>query len=372
MRLRFTLLAVLFGLLAPIASLAKETKDIQFKFKNADPVVFSHDFHLGLPLINNNCKKCHNAIFNLRQVHHFTMAEMEKTKACGACHTGVKAFSVTDEKSCIRCHNGKPRNITFKPKGASEAEFSHDLHIAKIGGKCRSCHNGKVIIGKDKNVTMAQMENGKTCGACHDGKKAFTVAANCGNCHKGMKPREIVFKTTGINDAVFSHKFHLEMAYTCKDCHTKVFPYKAGAKQFTMAEMEQGKACGTCHNGKDAATVVGNCNRCHISTRDFEWEIPGAGRAVFSHTYHMTKKFSCDDCHFKVFLTGTMAKRFSMKQMEKGDSCGACHNGKGAFTVSSNCGRCHPVKDIDFVQNAIHFGADISERRTAIRSGATR
>jgi len=38
------------------------------------------------------------------------------------------------------------------------------------------------------------------------------------------------------------------------------------------------------------------------------------------------------------FPTGTMAKRFTMKQMEEGKSCGACHDGKGAFTVSANCG----------------------------------
>jgi c(7)-type cytochrome triheme protein len=343
MKLRFTVLAVLFGMLAPIASFAKETKDIQFKFKNAEPVVFSHDFHLGLSLINNNCKKCHNAIFNLRERRHYTMAEMEKTKSCGACHTGVKAFSVADEKSCVRCHKGKPRSISFKPKGASEAEFSHELHIAKTGGKCRSCHNSTVITGKDKNVTMAQMEKGKTCGACHDGKKAFTVAANCGNCHKGMKPREIVFKAPGINDAVFSHKFHLEMAYTCKDCHTKVFPYKAGAKQFTMAEMEQGKACGTCHNSKDAATVVGNCNRCHKGFKpgDITFKTDG-GDVKFSHGFHLDM-YKCEDCHTKRFPYKAGVKHFGMAGMEAGNSCGGCHNGKDAFSVKGDCDKCHKM-----------------------------
>jgi c(7)-type cytochrome triheme protein len=31
---------------------------------------------------------------------------------------------------------------------------------------------------------MAEMEKGKSCGACHDGKTAFATTANCAKCHK--------------------------------------------------------------------------------------------------------------------------------------------------------------------------------------------
>jgi c(7)-type cytochrome triheme protein len=31
---------------------------------------------------------------------------------------------------------------------------------------------------------MKQMEKGKSCGACHDGKKAFSVKGECAKCHK--------------------------------------------------------------------------------------------------------------------------------------------------------------------------------------------
>jgi c(7)-type cytochrome triheme protein len=342
MKFRFIVLAVLVGMLTPLAVSAKETKDIVFKFKNADSVVFSHDFHLSK--YNNNCKVCHNAIFNLRAIRHFTMAEMEKTKACGACHTGIKAFSVADEKSCVRCHKGKPRNVTFKVKGATEVVFSHEAHLAKLAGKCKSCHNGKVITGMDKTVTMAEMEKGKVCGACHNGKTAFTVAGNCGNCHKGMSPRDITFKTPGINDAVFSHKFHLEMDYNCKDCHTKIFPYKVGVKQFTMAEMEQGKACGACHQGKDhGASVIGNCNRCHKGFKPgvITFKTDG-GDVKFSHEFHL-EMYKCDDCHTKRFPYKAGVKHYGMAGMEAGNSCGGCHNGKDAFTVKENCDKCHKM-----------------------------
>ena len=30
-----------------------------------------------------------------------------------------------------------------------------------------------------------------------------------------------------------------------------------------------------------------------------------------------------------------------MKEMQKGKSCGACHNGKTAFSVKGDCTKCH-------------------------------
>lgn len=259
MRLRLSVLTLLILAVSAFTAYGKETKDVYFKFKNADPVVFSHDVHLKH---YTNCKICHLAIFNLKARRHYTMAEMEKTKSCGACHNNVKAFSVASEKYCSRCHKGRPRTVVFKVKGATDAFFSHDLHLASVGGKCKTCHDGKLITGKDKGVTMAQMEKGKTCGACHNGKRAFTVAGNCGKCHKGMEPKELTFKVKDAGDVKFSHQFHLNM-FKCADCHTKTFPFKAGVKKNTMGDMEKGKSCGACHNGKEAFSVAGDCEKCH-------------------------------------------------------------------------------------------------------------
>lgn len=341
MKSRLAVVLLLIGVLSPLTAQCKETKDILFKFKNADPVVFSHDLHLLK--YNNNCKVCHNAIFNLRDRRHYTMAEMEKTKSCGACHSGIKAFSVASDKDCVRCHKGKPRSIAFRPKGVTDVVFSHASHTAKAGVNCKSCHNGKIITGKDKNVTMAEMEKGKTCGACHNGKKAFTVAENCGTCHKGMKPREMVFKTKGITDAVFSHKFHLDMDYKCDVCHTKIFPYKAVSGRATMADMEKGKSCGACHNGKDAATVAGNCDRCHKGFKPGVITFKNEGGEVkFSHDFHLGM-YKCADCHTKLFPFKAGVQHVGMGGMEQGKSCGACHNSKDAFSVKGDCEKCHKM-----------------------------
>ncbi|WP_026842710.1 cytochrome c3 family protein [Citrifermentans bremense] len=340
MQFRLATLTLLIVCLLPVAVLAKETKDIKFPLQNADAVVFSHDVHLKK--YNNNCRICHNAIFNLKSKRHFTMAEMEKTKSCGACHSGVKAFSVADDKSCVKCHKGKPRDVQFKVKNAGQTVFSHSNHLAKVKGECRACHNGVVITGKEGRVTMAQMEKGKTCGACHNGKRAFTVAGNCGNCHKGMKPREISFKSKGVTNAVFSHDFHIE-AFSCKNCHTKIYPFQAGVKHFTMADMAKGKSCGACHNGKEAFSSNGDCNKCHKGykpgTVTFKTE---SGDVKFSHDFHL-EAYKCADCHTKLFPFKAGAKHSTMGDMEHGKSCGACHNGKDAFSSNGDCDKCHKM-----------------------------
>jgi c(7)-type cytochrome triheme protein len=327
-------------MLSAVCAGAAETKDIKFSFKSADPVVFSHEFHLGK--YNNNCKICHNAIFNLKDRRHFTMAEMEKTKSCGACHSGVRAFSVASEKDCIRCHKGKPREITYKIKGLGEAAFSHAIHIAKTGGACRSCHNGKVITGKEKAVTMAEMANGKSCGTCHNGKDVFATSGDCTKCHKGMKPRDIVFKLKDIPAATFSHDIHTA-AYGCKECHTKIFPYKAVVGKATMDNMASGKSCGTCHNGKDVFATTGDCAKCHKGLKPgvINFKLPKpAGDATFSHEFHL-QAYKCADCHTKIFPYRSGSTKATMADMENGKACGTCHGkGKDAFGVD-DCIKCH-------------------------------
>jgi c(7)-type cytochrome triheme protein len=336
-RVLLLVISVLF--LSVICAGAVETKDIKFNFKNASPVVFSHEVHLKE--YNNNCRMCHNALFDLKDIKRYTMAEMEKTKSCGACHSGVKAFSVASDKNCSRCHTGKPQNVPYTVKGLGTVVFSHTIHIAKIGGACKTCHNGKVITGKEKAVTMAEMEKGRTCGACHNGKRTFTVSANCDRCHKTLKPKEITFNLKGVTPASFSHTFHTSV-YSCKDCHTKTFPYKTVVGKTTMDDMAKGKSCGTCHNGKDAFASSGDCDKCHKGMKPSQLTFKSKSGTItgyFSHAFH-TEIYKCSDCHTKLFPYGN-GKRTTMKLMETGISCGACHEGNTAFSVKSDCLKCH-------------------------------
>ncbi len=334
-----TFLTITLLLTAAMAG-AAEYKDVTFTFKNAGPVVFSHELHLSK--YNKNCKVCHSAIFNLRERRHFSMAEMEKTRSCGACHTGVKAFSVANVKDCVRCHKEAPKDVEYQVKGLGSTVFSHAKHIAKNGGNCKACHFSKATT-KGTGVTMAQMEKGQKCGACHNGKPTFAVTANCERCHKGLKPKDITFALKNVPSATFSHAFHLQ-AYKCADCHTKTFPYRAVTGKATMEDMTKGKSCGACHNGKDAFSSSGDCGKCHKGLKPgiMKFKTDG-GEATFSHDFHL-QSYKCADCHTKIFPFKAGALKATMVDMEAGKSCGACHNkGKDAFPVQDDCGKCHKM-----------------------------
>jgi c(7)-type cytochrome triheme protein len=79
---------------------------------------------------------------------------------------------------------------------------------------------------------------------------------------------DIVFKRQGgeggVPTSTFPHWFH-RIRYKCYACHPTLFEMKAGANKITMDAIQEGKFCGTCHNGKVAwAASFETCNRCHV------------------------------------------------------------------------------------------------------------
>ncbi|WP_337287034.1 c(7)-type cytochrome triheme domain-containing protein [Candidatus Methylomirabilis sp.] len=66
----------------------------------------------------------------------------------------------------------------------------------------------------------------------------------------------------------FDHKTHIEKGQKCLNCHGKGKPFKTKAgtsPDLTMKAYNEGKACGTCHNGKVAFSTkeMANCLKCH-------------------------------------------------------------------------------------------------------------
>jgi len=316
------------------------TPDVNFR---AGAALFSHKIHTNAEKKMYICIDCHSGIF-IGGVNspRYTMGEMEKDRSCGACHDANIAFSVTG--SCDRCHTGT-KNITFNISNAGKVEFSHSFHLGMY--KCDDCHNKLFTTGAQrKTYTMAQMEKGLSCGGCHDGKTAFSVARECGKCHP---IKDILFKA----DARFPHKRHLEM-YSCSDCHNAFFTPNSENRRYTMAEMEKDRSCGACHDSIFAFSVKGDCNRCHMSTQEIKIEVKETGPVIFSHKFH-TGLYKCDECHYGIFPTGSMVRRFNMAQMESGNSCGACHDSKTAFSVKGSCDKCHPIKEISFRDSGALF-----------------
>lgn len=309
--------------------------DVPITVPDFGTLIFSHDKHLGA----FTCTDCHNALFSTsRNNEHYSMAQMERGKGCGACHDGSTAFSV--KKNCSKCHQVKDVSMT------GESVFSHKLHLDLSYG-CTDCHSKLFVAGPGRTyATMRDMENGISCGTCHDSKTAFSVKGDCQKCHRNVN----LIKFKAFN-AIFSHPSHTAL-FKCSDCHSSVFIGGARSVRYTMPQMEKGKSCGACHDGKTAFGVTANCDKCHPGTpADITFRIKDAGIVNFSHVRHKSN-FSCSDCHNTIFGTGVSATRFTMADMEKGKSCGACHDGKTAFGVKQNCGKCHPVKEIRFSDDA--------------------
>ena len=246
-------------------------------------VLFSHKVHVedrGL-----SCDMCHSKLFemsslNAQERSDFTMSSLYKGKYCGACHNGTMAFASNTQ--CARCHVGVkgfdaavkaskdnpsagaaqgPKDAIVLGKGDAAVKFKHDVHTKSF--KCGECHTKLFAFkkGQDK-ISMAGIYAGKHCGACHNGKKAFS-SNDCSKCHpKTPAPKaDLVYKPEGIGLVKFSHAFHTQ-SFACKDCHTKIFSMKKGGIKMTMDAMNAGKQCGGCHNGK-LATAVTECGKCH-------------------------------------------------------------------------------------------------------------
>jgi c(7)-type cytochrome triheme protein len=80
-----------------------------------------------------------------------------------------------------------PENFDFAGGAQGKVTFSHEKHLAK-NPKCTDCHTKifKMAKGQRSTPKMAEMEQGQSCGACHNGQAAFDVKdkAGCAKCHK--------------------------------------------------------------------------------------------------------------------------------------------------------------------------------------------
>lgn len=75
--------------------------------------------------------------------------------------------------------------VIIENEDIGSIEFSHYQHLDALGKNCVLCHNRVFHINpkKNKSVSMAEMEQGESCGACHNGNRAFSVKENCESCH---------------------------------------------------------------------------------------------------------------------------------------------------------------------------------------------
>lgn len=151
----------------------------------------------------------------------------EKEKAEKAPEKVISAAEAVSSLPCFKCHSYQKFSSTPQ-KGI----FSHQIHT-KTGYHCNQCHDFEAHKYMKINKDI------------------------CGNCHN---IKVIALKKTSM-PSKFNHESHSKM-FGCKECHPKTFVMKAGSAYITMKDINEGKFCGACHNGK-AASPASDCEKCH-------------------------------------------------------------------------------------------------------------
>ena len=91
------------------------------------------------------------------------------------------------------------------------------------------------------------------------------AVAFVGNAMAVPPGKTVEFAGGDAGKVTFDGKIHADKGLKCNDCHTKIFKMKKAAEKITMADMNAGKNCGTCHNGEKAfkSSDAANCAKCH-------------------------------------------------------------------------------------------------------------
>ena len=80
---------------------------------------------------------------------------------------------------------------------------------------------------------------------------------------------------------------------------------------------------------------------CATSTPYGHGDVVVGKVAIFRHKTPNMKKLDCTECHDKLFTDVKHHDEIGMERVKAGESCGFCHNGMRAFSVTGDCKKCH-------------------------------
>lgn len=211
--------------------------------------------------------------------------------------------------------------------GMAPVVFSHSTHRRQY--TCRVCHLELEFSMRkgESGITRQEYLNGRFCGACHNGIRAFSVKQACNLCH------------------VREGKGGMDSSNAVQDMAVADFPKTGyGDRVDWVKAIETGQI--TPKNSLEEQPVRMMPLPVHLE-KPLRWYTNVAGIYVsFPHKAHIAW-LDCANCHpdlFEIKNMGTVA--FDKEKNLYGMYCGACHM-TVAFPMNG-CGRCHPGhKDYD-------------------------
>ena len=331
----------------------------------------------GRRVNNALCVSCHKPIGASIANHTGLHGLFYKNQPCGKCHVEHLGLSAPQirwpggskekfdhaqsgwplrgdhaEEKCNGCHKKEGTFLGLTKKCVSCHE---DVHEARLGVECQSCHNESDwdtlnLKGFDHNkarfplkglhakVECAQCHEEppkytglefEKCTSCHEDPHEARFEQSCESCHTEngwqqfgkIKARHPGVSLAGGHDKV-----------ACARCHDKALDLPPS----------KGDACVSCHRPVHEAAFGLNCAECHASIK---WlGLPDAiGRGAHPKTPFPLKgahqTVECSGCHNPKLPA---KKAFRSLEFAQCTSCHSDpHNGEFAARAPNDCASCH-------------------------------
>lgn len=214
--------------------------------------------------------------------------------------------------------------------------YPHWVH--RMFFRCKVCHEDLEIMKRGANkLSQKQIEDGKTCGACHNGTVSFdaSLKVNCEKCHMYDTPVGQSYVDLSRFDAKEFNAIALRLGtrLNVENIKEEGLP-KDKFGDINWVEMDKQKII-------EPLSSLGMKEDTE-GTRDTDilFDVPFAFMkdVKFSHKIH-SSWIKCSLCHDRIFKKKLGANKVTMVDMKQGRSCGTCH-GRVSFKVS-DCKRCH-------------------------------
>jgi c(7)-type cytochrome triheme protein len=162
--------------------------------------------------------------------------------------------------------------VVCLPVVAEELEFSHQVHLGKVGLSCNVCHSA---VMASENASDHNLPKSELCLACHNGQTAPAIDAT------SLTARQPVER--GFS---FSHKQHLAYENVAGRIAEAIDNGRyLGPVPDIRAQLDSGQGCVGCHRGLEEASEV-----------DSTLHLPLMADCLVCHD-KIDNPFSCETCH---------------------------------------------------------------------------
>ena len=288
-------------------------------------ILFDHDketkFKLRFRHEKISCGSCH-----VKNAYKF-----ELKKDCYSCHKADDKHATKFGKKCDSCHQVKSWE---KIKFDHDKDTSFKLLDSHKKVICKNCHEGNIFENEDnsgvkkatKNTASAlpiKKKKARSCVKCHDIDDVHNakLGKKCNSCHSQKNWAEnIVFE----HDLTSFPLIGLHGITSCDSCHSS-----------TEYKMEK-SSCYSCHKSEDVhkLTLTSQCETCHTPNGWKVW--------LFSHNDQTDYKLDgehelleCVACHRE-----PIKKNKKIVLSDKCENCHSeddVHSGQ----FGNRCGKCH-------------------------------